>query len=55
MFPTSISCLVALSLLSKGLLAQNQPDNVITDDTYFYGQSPAVYPTREFPLYKNFT
>ncbi|QKD61980.2 glycoside hydrolase superfamily [Fusarium oxysporum Fo47] len=42
MFPTSISCLVALSLMSQGLLAQKQPENVITDDTYFYGQSPAV-------------
>lgn len=50
MFPTSISCLVALSLMSHGLLAQKQPENVITDDTYFYGQSPAVYPTREQSL-----
>ncbi|KAJ4104165.1 hypothetical protein NW760_010843 [Fusarium oxysporum] len=47
MFPTSISCLVALSLMSQGLLAQKQPENIITDDTHFYGQSPAVYPTPE--------
>ncbi|KAF9771053.1 hypothetical protein IL306_011321 [Fusarium sp. DS 682] len=46
MFPTSVSCLVTLSLLSQGLLAQKQPD-IITDDTYFYGQSPPVYPTPE--------
>lgn len=51
MFPTSISCLVALSLMSQGLLAQKQPENVITDDTYFYGQSPPVYPTREHSLF----
>ncbi|KAF5591070.1 beta-glucosidase [Fusarium pseudoanthophilum] len=46
MFP-SISCLVALTLMTQGLLAQSQPENVITDDTYFYGQSPPVYPTPE--------
>ncbi|CEI61924.1 putative beta-glucosidase M [Fusarium venenatum] len=46
MFLTSASGLLALSLLNHGVLAQNQPD-VITEDTYFYGQSPPVYPTPE--------
>lgn len=29
------------------LLACATAQDVITDDTYFYGQSEAVYPTRE--------
>lgn len=47
MFLTSVSGFLALSLLNHGVLAQNQAD-VITDDAHFYGQSPPVYPTREF-------
>jgi hypothetical protein len=26
-----------------------QAQNVITNDSYFYGQSPPVYPSRELP------
>ncbi|KAM0471674.1 hypothetical protein ACHAP7_008938 [Fusarium lateritium] len=45
MLSTSISYLAALSFLTQGVLAQNEQDNVITSDTHFYGQSPAVIPT----------
>ncbi|KAM0347331.1 hypothetical protein ACHAPU_004850 [Fusarium lateritium] len=44
MLSSPVSCLVALSLLSQGVLSQS--DDVITSDTYFYGQSPEVLPTR---------
>ncbi|KAM0542563.1 hypothetical protein ACHAPJ_012734 [Fusarium lateritium] len=45
MLPVPVARLVALSILSQGLAAQNTADNIITKDTHFYGQSPAVFPT----------
>ncbi|KAH6969301.1 glycoside hydrolase superfamily [Fusarium avenaceum] len=45
MLSTSVSYLAALSLLTQGLLAQQEQGNVITSDTHFYGQSPEVIPT----------
>ncbi|KAF4454371.1 putative beta-glucosidase precursor [Fusarium austroafricanum] len=47
MHSASLSSLLALALLSQGLVAQEQPKDAITDDTFFYGQSPPVYPTPE--------
>lgn len=46
MIPTLGSRLLIWSLLSQSLLAQDAQD-VITSDTYFYGLSPPVFPTRK--------
>jgi hypothetical protein len=50
MLSTSVTYLAALSFLTQGILAQQKQGNVITSDTHFYGQSPAVIPTRKSSL-----
>lgn len=43
MAPLSVTGLVCLGLLGAAVIAQQ--GEIITDDTYFYGQVPATYPT----------
>lgn len=43
---------ILTGLASVAVLSQySKAQFIITDDTYFYGQSEPVYPTREDPLH----
>lgn len=49
-----LSGLVGLAVLKHGTVlaatsSSQSRGGVITDDTYFYGQSPPVYPSRKLP------
>jgi hypothetical protein len=43
-----IVLLVLLRSSASGVVVPRQSE--ITEDSYFYGQSPPVYPTRTFPF-----
>ena len=45
--PNFKGAVAALAALSLGNHATSESDKVVQSDTYFYGQSPAVYPTPE--------
>lgn len=47
---TLLSGLAGLAVLERGMASSHRGrGGVITDDGYFYGQSPPVYPSRESP------
>lgn len=41
---------IGLALAVLSLCGLGQADGQITSDTYFYGESPAVYPSRRLPI-----